>query len=269
MAAAVPDGVRSEATLADVLALEEIDRDIYRANLVYPDRWALYGGQVAAQALLAAGRTVGDGRVPHSLHCYFLRPGDAERPTVFRVERDRDGRSFSARRVVAIQGGKVVCSMSCSFAVDSLAGPDLQDVEAPVTGPPETWPEMVLPRMFQMDCRVPEQPYPAASWPTRLWARTSVALPDDPLVHAAVLTYFSDIASGTSAFEGSAERTSTSLDHAVWFHRPVRADDWFLYETDSPAAASGRALCFGQIWASDGTHVATVAQEGLIRSLEA
>jgi acyl-CoA thioesterase-2 len=257
--------VRAEPSLEDVLALEEIDRDIYRSNLVYPDRWALYGGQVAAQGLLAAGRTVGEGRVPHSLHCYFLRPGDAERPTVFRVDRDRDGRSFSARRVVAIQGGEVVCSMSCSFAAATLDGPDRQNTAAPAADPPETRPTMTLPRLFQMDCRLPEQPYPGASWPTRLWARTSVPLPDDPLVHAAVLTYFSDIASGTSAFEGSAERTATSLDHAVWFHRPMRMDDWVLMDLVPHTMAGARGWYTGTVHDAAGRLGASLTQEILAR----
>jgi len=177
------------------------------------------------------------------------------------VYRDRDGRSFSARRVVAIQDGEVACSMSCSFAAARGAGPDLHASAEP----PETRPTVVLGRLFEIDCRVPEQPYPGAGWPTRLWARTAVPLPDDPLVHAAVLTYLSDIASGTSALEGSADRTTTSLDHAVWFHRPLRMDDWVLMDLVPHTMAGARGWYTGSVHDIAGRLVASLTQETLAR----
>jgi len=251
-------------TLDRVFDLEELDRDLYRAGLVYPDQHALYGGQVVAQALLAAGRTVDAGRVPHSLHCYFLRAGDASRPTVFRVERDRDGLSFSSRRVVALQDGEVICSTSCSFTVPADSA-DRTVTPAPEAGNPDDLPRWTLPRLFGLESRLPEQPYPGASWPTRLWARTTKPLPDDPLLHAAVLTWFSDIASGTSAFEGSADLTATSLDHAVWFHRPLRMDDWVLMDLLPHTMAAGRGWYTGTVHDATGRLGASLTQEILAR----
>ena len=254
------DGV--EPTLFDVLDLEELDRDLYRSNLVYPDRYALYGGQVAAQALLAAGRTVTADRAVHSLHCYFLRRGDASRPTVFRVDRDRDGRSFSARRVVAQQNGKVLFTMSCSFAV-SQEGPDHLVEPAPEAGSPEHLPADVLPRMFSMESRIPEQPCEAPEWPVRFWARATTALPDDPLTHACVLTYLSDIHTGMAALPGARARTNTSLDHAVWFHREARLDDWVLMDLVPRTAAHGRGWYTGTVHDRSGRLLASLTQEVL------
>ena len=253
-----------EASLFDVLDLEELDRDLYRANLVYSDHHALYGGQVAAQALLAAGRTVDVDRMPHSLHAYFLRSGDAARPTIFRVERDRDGGSFSARRVVALQDGQVLFNMSCSFAAPE-DGPDLQVDPVPGAGVPDELPSRAMPRLFSMESRVPEQPYPSPSWPVRFWARSTVPLPGDRLLHACVLTYLSDIGAGTAALEGAESRSNTSLDHAVWFHRPVRLDEWVLVDLVPHTAASGRGWYTGTLHDVSGRLGASLTQEVLYR----
>ena len=252
--------------LLDVLELEEIDRDLYRSLVVYPDQYALYGGQVAAQALLAAGRTVPADRVPHSLHCYFLRSGHADRPTVFRVYRDRDGRSFSARRVVALQGGEVLASVSCSFTPPA-AGPDVQVAPAPSTsGAHADLPRYEPGRLFDMECRVPpEQEHPEAVWPVRFWARATVPLADEPLVHACVLTYLSDISSGVGAVDGAAGWTATSLDHALWFHRPVRMDDWVLMDLVPHSVASSRGWYTGSVHDRSGRLVASLTQETLAR----
>ena len=253
-------------SLHDVLDLEEIDRDLLRSTLVYDDPHALYGGQVAAQALLAAGRTVDGDRVPHSLHCYFLRSGDASRPTVFSVDRDRDGRSFAARRVVALQGGEVLASVSCSFTTVG-EGPDVQVTPAPVvTGDPAPLPPYTPGRLFSMECRVPrEQAFPHAEWPARFWGRAVVPLPEDPLVHAAVLTYLSDISSGAGAIDVGTRLTATSLDHALWFHRPVRMDDWVLMDLVPHSLAASRAWYTGTLHDRAGALVASLTQEVLAR----
>jgi acyl-CoA thioesterase II len=254
-----------EHTVLDVLDLEEIDRDLYRSTLVFADRFPLYGGQVAAQALLAAGRTVPDDRLPHSLHGYFLRSGDAARPTVFRVDRDRDGRSFSARRVVALQGGEVVFSMSASFAAPG-AGPDFVAEPAPDVEPPDGLPGYRVPRLFSMEGRRPTQPYAVESyWPTRFWARSRVPLPDSPLVHACVLTYLSDIGTGLSAFPQEDASSGPSLDHAVWFHRPVRLDEWVLTDLVPRTVAQGRGWYTGSILTTEGALGASFTQEALFR----
>jgi acyl-CoA thioesterase-2 len=255
--------MHDQPTLLDVLDLEEIDRDIYRSRLTYADPHSLYGGQVAAQALLAAGRTVGD-RLPHSLHCYFLRAGDASRPTLLRVDRDRDGRSFSARRVVAVQSGEVIANMSCTYTVPG-DGPEAQIRAAPEAGGPEEQPVFRMPRVYSMDGRIPDQPYPAAEWPLRFWMRASERLPDDDLVHACALTYISDVSSGLGAFPGTELRTTTSLDHAVWFHRPARLDDWVLTDLVPHTVAGGRGWYTGSVFDRKGRLVASLTQEMLSR----
>lgn len=250
--------------ILDLLALEEIDRDLYRSTVVFDEPFALYGGQVAAQALWAAGDTVPAGRVPHSLHGYYLRSGDAARPTILRVDRDRDGRSFSARRVVAVQGGKVIFNMSASF---HTAEPDTdrQMHPAPEAPGPESLAGTPLPRLFSMEGRLPPQPYGEQRWPTRFWARSTADLPDDDLMHACVLTYLSDIFSGLAPVENADVSCGPSLDHAVWFHRPVRLDAWVLMDLVPQTVAAGRGWYTGTIHTRDGTLAASLTQETLFR----
>ncbi|CCG03699.1 Acyl-CoA thioesterase [Blastococcus saxobsidens DD2] len=249
--------------MLDVLALEEIDRDLYRSTLLFADPFPLYGGQVAAQALYAAGRTVGADRLPHSLHGYFLRSGDAARPTIFRVDRDRDGGSFSARRVVAIQGGEVVFSMSASFQVPG-PGPDVQVQETPRVDPPGELPPLALPRLFSMESRRPSQPY-EGRFPNRFWARATVPLPEEALVHACVLTYLSDIGTGLSALPENDASPGPTLDHALWFHRPARLDDWVLMDMVPGTVSGGRGWYTGSIATPSGVLAASFTQETLFR----
>ncbi|MGY1650713.1 acyl-CoA thioesterase [Geodermatophilus sp. SYSU D01119] len=253
-----------DPTLLDVLTLEEVDRDLYRSTLLFADPFPLYGGQVAAQALLAAGRTVAPDRLPHSLHGYFLRSGDAARPAVFHVDRDRDGGSFSARRVVAVQGGEVVLSMSASFQAPT-AGPDLQVAAAPAAEDPADAEPVQLPRLFSFEGRRPSQPYPDASWPTRFWARATVPLPDDPLLHACALLYLSDIGTGLSALPEGEAAPGPTLDHAVWFHRPARLDEWVLVDLVPHTVAGGRGWYTGAVTTADGVLAASLTQETLFR----
>ncbi|MFB4319245.1 acyl-CoA thioesterase [Actinomadura sp. 21ATH] len=251
-------------SVLDLLALEELDRDLYRTTVAFDDPYPLYGGQVAAQALRAAGGTVPEGRLPHSLHGYYLRGGDAARPTIFRVDRDRDGRSFSARRVVALQGGEVIFNMSASFHTPE-DDDDRQAHPMPAAPPPEESAGDALPRLFSLEGRVPPQPY-ESDWPTRMWARSTLPLPADPLVHACVLTYLSDISSGLAALHDGPGRSGSSLDHAVWFHRPVRMDDWVLMDLVPHTVAAGRGWYTGSIHAHDGTLAASLTQEALFRT---
>jgi acyl-CoA thioesterase II len=256
--------VPPDPTVLDVLTLEEIDRDLYRSTLVFADPFPLYGGQVAAQALHAAGRTVPEGRLPHSLHGYFLRSGDAARPTVFRVDRDRDGGSFSARRVVALQGGEVIFSMSASFQGPG-AGPDVQVVEAPGTEDPDDAGPLTVPRLFSMEGRRPAQPFPQAHFPTRFWSRATVPLPDDELLHACVLTYLSDIGTGLSALPDDQASPGPTLDHAVWFHRAARLDEWVLMDMLPRSVAGGRGWYTGSVFTRSGVLAASFVQETLFR----
>ena len=257
-----PEGVR----LREVLDLERVDRDLFRSTVVFEERWSLFGGQVAAQALVAAGRTVDPARTPHSLHGYFLRPGDSRRPVVFAVDRDRDGGSFSARRVVALQEGEVILNLSASFAVvddtqEDVAlepFPDVQPVE-------QSGPVQVPPRLIGCELRVPEQTHPLHSFPTRVWLRCAEDLPEDAVLDAAVQTYVSDIFTGAGSLPSSRGRHQSSLDHAVWFHRPARAGAWLLMDLQARAVSRGRGHYTGGLWTQDGTLVATLAQETLYR----
>ncbi|WP_019158001.1 acyl-CoA thioesterase [Brevibacterium senegalense] len=251
-----------EGSFTQMMALEEIDTNIYRGGYVFEEPYALYGGQVAAQSLRAAGLTVEDDRHPHSLHGYFLRPGNAAKPTVFQVFRDRDGRSFSARRVVALQEGKVIFNMSASFAraVESPEhGEPLPVAEAPL-GTPTT-----LPRMFSFESRTTEQVYDAPDYPLRFWARCVEDLGDDQLLHQCALTYLSDISSGVGAYNSADYKSDSSLDHAVWFHQDVDLNAWTLMDLHPEAVSHGRGLYRGRLGTQDGVHVATIAQETLFR----
>ncbi|WP_228386613.1 acyl-CoA thioesterase [Ornithinicoccus halotolerans] len=253
----------------------------------------VFGGQVLAQSVIAAGRTVaevddGDGpRHIHSLHGYFLRAGDASQPIRFIVERMRDGRSFSARRVHAVQEGRILLSMITSFQ-ERAGGLDhhapMPDVPPAADLEPDT--EALrridhpvaehFSRRTAIDLRHVEPPIYAAPDPERraqqsVWLRVPRGLPDDPLLHAAVLAYSSDYSLLEAILRrhglcwGDPRLRPASLDHAMWFHRPVRTDDWVLYHQYSPSAQGGRGLGQGLMYAADGTLVATVGQEGMVR----
>jgi len=253
------------------LDIEQIDTDLYRGcGETWPGaRENIYGGQVAAQALLAAAYTVPDDRLPHSLHGYFLRPGDPNREVLFHVERDRDGRSFSARRVAAKQGGKVIFEMSCSFQVDEGGAEFVQPMEQGVKLPGElppvrygTWHEL-------MDLRV--APAPGADAPKgysldRVWIKSSVDLPDDPLVHACVLTFLSDLASGFGDLDVPGIPTfGPTIDHALWFHGKARADRWALWNNVPLKVGGQRGLYMASAHTEQGTLVAVMTQEMLLR----
>ncbi len=263
----MPNGspVATSPRLLDLLTLEKIDRDLYRSQVVFQDVHILYGGQVAAQALLAAGLTVPDGRAPHSLHGYFLRSGDAARPTVFRVDRDRDGRSFSARRVVAVQDGEVILNMAASFH-RSEEGLDRQVEVAPTGPPPEQLPPLRLPRLFGVEGRRPTQPDETVTSPTRLWMRATEHLPDDPMLRACVLTYLSDLSTGLGSLRTPGAAPGSTIDHAVWFHRAARPEQWMLMDLRPGSVAGGRGWYTGSIFDADGVLVASLTQELLFRA---
>jgi acyl-CoA thioesterase-2 len=253
------------ADLLDVLELEELEVNLYRANLVVKEERPLFGGQVAAQALRAAGLTVDPGRRAHSLHGYFLRKGDSHHPTVYQVFRDRDGGSFSARRVVAIQYGEVIFNMSASFHSphDTWAS---QAESMPATTPPQEMPPGRLHRLLSIEARIPEQPFsPDGPWLTRFWARSAVKLPDDPLIHDCALTYLSDIGTGILPAADRSARSGPSLDHALWFHGTVDMNQWVLSDYHPRVSGHGRGWYTGSIFTEDGTLVASLAQEQLFR----
>ncbi|GAA4246485.1 acyl-CoA thioesterase II [Dactylosporangium darangshiense] len=272
--------------LLDLEALGD-DRFLGISPPVGPQR--VFGGQVAGQALVAAGRTVEPGRQVHSLHGYFVRPGDPSVPITYTVESIRDGRSFSVRRSVAEQHGKVIFFMSASFHRPE-EGLDHHE-PAPLDVPP---PDEV-PTMAERLAKYPER---AGIWTTvqqpidvryvgepgwvppgdrpaearqRVWMRLDGKLPDDPVLHTCVLTFASDLTlldsvlSAHGAVWGPGGFVGASLDHAMWFHRPFRADEWFLYDCVSPSASGARGLATGRMFTVDGRHIATAVQEGLLR----
>jgi len=278
--------------LLDLLDLEQIEEDIFRGqsrSAVVP---RVFGGQVAAQALVAAGRTVPADRYAHSLHAYFLRPGDPGAPIVYQVDRIRDGRSFTTRRVVAVQHGKPIFHLSASFQTDE----DGLDHQTPMPAAPDpaTLPTsherlrgyshldpMVVERFLEareaVDLRyVEEPPYGRFGEPrephSQVWFRTNGKLDDDPLLHVVLATYVSDmtlldsvlLAHGRGGW-AVGDVVGASLDHAMWFHRPFRADEWLLYDQESPTSHGGRGLGQARIYTQDGQLAISVIQEGLVR----
>jgi acyl-CoA thioesterase II len=248
-------------SILELLDLEYIEENMYRSCVTFDEAYRLFGGQVAAQALYAAGRTVPDGRLPHSLHGYFLRQGSTVRPTLFEVERDRDGQSFSARRVVAIQDGEVIFNMAASFAA-ARPGADVDADPEPALPAPDLLPGWTHPRYTSFEYRSAPLEH---RLPTRFWIRCTAELPDDPMLHAAVLAYVSDISNGLVELEGTEMRSGPSLDHAIWFHRPVRMDEWVWQDLVPHTAAGGRGLYTGTVYSAGGARVATIAQEALFR----
>ena len=252
------------ADLAETLAVEQLDVDLFRSTFLQVEDYSLYGGLVAAQALAAAGATVPAGRAPHSLHGYFLRPGASDRPTILRVESDRDGRTVSSRRVIAVQRGKVIFNMAASFGADVGEASD-QHVDAPDIAGPEDLPVHTLHRYPAVELRA-EGPLPVNGLPHRFWVRARRALPADDLVHACALTYVSDLSTGVRLGPGLAPMAS--VDHALWVHHVPRVDDWLLVDLVGQVRAGRRGLYTGSIFTADGRLVATLAQEMLVRRIE-
>ncbi len=276
--------------LISLLDLEQLEVNLFRGLSPDEDRQRVFGGQVAGQALIAAGRTLDASRPVHSLHAYFLRPGDPNVPIVYEVDRIRDGRSFTTRRVVAIQHGHAIFNLASSFQVVE-DGPDHQDA-MPAVAEPETLPTfrerlaahadrfsddfaLWLERERPIDSRPTEDPPwldPKPRAPEQnVWIRADGSLPDDPLLHACVVCYASDLTLLDTAMlphaitYGEGRYMIASLDHAMWFHRPFRADDWLLYHQTSPSASGARGLAEGRIFCRDGALAVTVIQEGLMR----
>jgi acyl-CoA thioesterase II len=271
--------------LVNLLDLEPIEVNIFRGIQPREERQRVFGGQVAGQALMAAGRTVEHGQV-HSLHAYFLRPGDPNVPILYEVDRIRDGRSFTTRRVVAIQHGRAIFNMSASFhnheegLEHQFPMPDVPDPEtlAPLFERLEPWKEELadwFDRPHPIDQRhignLPWHKDEVGEPYQRLWIRADGTLPDDPLLHACVAAYASDMSLFDTILAPHDVRwddvnfMGASLDHCMWFHRPFRADEWLLYDTDSPVAAQGRGLARGFLFDRSGKLCVSLVQEGLVR----
>src|SRR5579862_8732009 len=280
------------AGLLRLLELERIEANIFRGASRDIGSPQVYGGQVLGQALQAAYATVDEGRVAHSLHAYFLRRGDFNAPIVYFVDRSRDGRSFASRRVTAIQHGEQIFHMSASFQTEQ-PGIEHQS-NMPSVPPPESLPSQELvpssvhaasekatqlgsfARPFEFRPVEPiREPHPEHALPVQhFWIRAVERLPDDEVVHRSLLAYVSDFyllytatLPHASQFQVGRDFMAT-IDHAMWFHRPLLVDDWFLVSNFSPSASGSRGLAFGSVYSRDGRLAASTAQEGVVRLLE-
>jgi acyl-CoA thioesterase-2 len=277
--------------LLSILDLERLEHNLYRGRSPQAGWQRVFGGQVIGQALVAAQRTVAEDRFVHSLHCYFMRPGDPSVPIIYEVDRIRDGGSFTTRRVVAIQHGHAIFSLEASFQVEEEGLEHQIDNTLDMPEPETLRTQTELLEM--MGDNVPEairkfwarerpleiKPVMLEHYTTRkkleprqnVWVRTAGTVPDDRALQAAILAYLSDMtlldtttfAHGRNGFDP--EIQMASLDHAMWFHRPHKLDDWLLYTMDSPNAIGARGLSRGFLYGRDGRLIASVAQEGLIR----
>jgi acyl-CoA thioesterase-2 len=255
--------------LAAVLELEPLDRDLFRARNEpgARERFSLYGGQVAAQALRAAGSTVPNERLPHSLHGYFLRPGKVDRDVILHVDRDRDGGSFSARHVRAVQDGEVIFSMLASFHTLEES-PTYDAVPTRVGADPDTLPGRASPMLVDVRevtlTRIGEGQLRHSDL---FWVRAPASLPDDPLVHACAMVYVSDLGSGFGQVEvPNLALGGPSIDHSMWFQEPLRADEWMLLNLWPLKAANARGVYSGALRSADGRLGAIFSQEMLLRA---
>ena len=264
--------------LVELLDLEKIDVDLFRGRQPQTSMQRVFGGQVLGQALAAASRTVEPERIVHSLHGYFLRGGDTSVPIIYRPEPTRDGGSFSSRRVVASQNGKPIFYMSASFQRPEQ-GLDHQDPVPDDLVSPDEAPTLAAVFEARSGRKAADWDKEWAALDVRLagvtgrqfWIRAAGKLPDDPALHACVLAYASDLTLlGASLLPhgiviGDRRIQPASLDHALWFHREFRADEWLLYDQASPSASGARGFATGRLFTEDGHLIASVAQEGLIR----
>lgn len=289
MTQASPDPRDLVTELCDLLEVEEIDRDLYRGKRKKGGVGRIFGGQVIAQALMSACNSV-DRKAVHSLHAYFMRPGDEDHPIIFRVERDFDGGTFANRRVIAIQKGQPILNFAASFQTpEEGMSHSIEMMDVP---PPEDLASMrdlieqVADSLSRPVMRLIGGPQPIDIRPVRppafitrnssdpanqLWFRTAAPVPGDQQMHRVILAYVSDMMLLWASMRPHVniadpqKMQTASLDHALWFHEDVRVDDWLLYTMESPWAGHGRGFCRGSIFTRDGTLVASVTQEGLIR----
>ncbi len=278
-------------TLLSILDLEQLEHNLFRGRSPQVGWQRVFGGQVIGQALVAAQRTVGSDRHVHSLHCYFMRPGDPAIPIIYEVTRMRDGGTFTTRSVVAIQHGEAIFSLSASFQSDELGLEHQIPMKLNVPGPDglisdtefgASYAHMApdhIRKYFERERPIEMKPASLTHYISReplppeqnVWVRVLGEVPDNRALQAAVLAYISDMTlldgslfpHGRTVFDGSVQ--AASLDHSMWFHKPNRLQDWLLYQQDSPNASGGRGFTRGAFYTQAGELVASVAQEGLIR----
>jgi acyl-CoA thioesterase II len=258
------------ASLTDLLQLERLDDDVFVSTYGGPaddvTSPAVYGGQLAAQALFAAGLTLdGERRSPHSAHCYFLDPGSFDQPVRFEVARVRDGGSFSSRTVLARQGETLLCTLAAGFVAHRDGGWREQDAQAPEVRPPGASSPFRLGKLLSFEGRDPDGPVPRMERPPRFWTRAAGPFATDPLTQAVGLVYMSDIAAGSPVAGDGSARPRASLNHVVWFHREIDLGEWLLVDLHAVVTRGGRTFFDGRIFDERGELVASVAQEQLFR----
>jgi acyl-CoA thioesterase-2 len=283
---------RNLQRLIDTLVLERLEENLFRGAVTDTHVRRVYGGKVLGEAINAAQSTVEDDRSVHSIHCYFLREADSKKPVIYEVDASRDGGSFSARRIVAIQNGRPIFTMEASFHQHEIGlkyhgampdAPPPEDVpklsfkELDLTkAPPNVQRFVNISAPFEIrpiDHYTAEMP--AGSEPTRrVWIRTVETLPDDPAIHRAILAYISDYGLITTLLMPHGIKITdtrlrmASLDHAMWFHRPFRMDEWLLYVCNGVSSAHSRGLAQGRFYRRNGELVVSVVQEALVRLVE-
>ena len=256
--------VSGPTSFAQLLSLTQLSTNAYLTEPVRSGRRPLFGGQLVAQAIRAAANTVPDGRVLHSMHAYFVRPGRPREPIVMRVQTDADGGRYSTRRITATQSFDIL-QVSCSF-VRLKEGPDFQAVTMPTVSPPDDLPDYPLDpqRLFDLEARLPEDTRPWYRWPARLWVRVREPLRDDPNDRACAMAFLSDLCTGLSRAPDVEEvGLLPSIDHAIWLHRQANPNDWMLLDLDPVTTADCRGVYSGRIFGADGTLLATLMQESL------
>lgn len=250
--------------LAEILDLETIDRGLYRTTHHFSERFPLYGGQVAAQAIVAASKTAAEDRLPHSMHCYFLRGGDPAKPVVFHVAADFDGGSFSSRRVIAVQDGDVIFNCTVSFHRRN-EGPEHQISNPDPIGEPDDLRNFDPRRLHSIEMKEPDRDNPHGTWPKDFLARVTTDLGDDPMLNAAGLVYLTDAGSGLAELRTREVGFLSTICHTVWLHSIPSINQWHLFNYAPRHTGSGRGLYTGSVFDMNDVLVATVAQEALFR----
>ncbi|MFD6316170.1 acyl-CoA thioesterase [Streptomyces nigra] len=276
-------GVTKTINLSALLRIEQVRPDSYRGHGQAGAPKRIFGGQIAAQSLRAAGETAGEGRVMNSMHSYFLRPGDPGLPVIYRVERLRDGVTYATRRVTATQRSKAIFTLTASFKRQEVT-PDRQPRMGPVPLPeslPDPYAQQGIRSLadHQRATEIRFVPFTSQDVPgQKVWIKSATVLADDPLTHVCALAYCSDVTLASTAalplryplslHEEPHQLMLASLDHAMWIHRAFRADEWLLFVQKSPSSSDGRGLASGEFWTKDGQLVASVTQEALVRPFE-
>lgn len=250
---------QEKRTFENIVDLEQLDDDLFKSSFTEPWHQTAYGGTLAAQAIVAAGRTLDGSKSPHSLQMYFPRPGDTNQSMTYRVNRDLDGRRYAMRQVVVEQSGRLLARVGVSFHRGDISD-DVQTARAPGFAPPaeQETPRWIRPYSTEVRCATGEN---EPRYPLKLWTRITADLGDDSVLNAAALAYISDMSTGLSEYVRAETVPPASLNHMIWFHRPSRLGDWVLLQLEPRSISDGRGLYNGTIFDKDGAMLASISQE--------